>query len=144
MVDQGVHLKRSASIGTKNPTFTLSMITIVLKPLMSLFSGYDGWSFYTPQTVLVPADDGEEPVWLGREMDVAGGRLTAWMDTGNVVGFPESYVQHPDRHPMDWIAEWIAARGWGKGRIGIELEAYYFSPKAHPRLTHGSSPGFPM
>lgn len=99
-------------------------------------TGYDGWSFYTPQVVLVPITD-EEPVWIGRAMDAAGGLLTAWMNPENVVGFPEDYVQRPDRHPMDWIATWITQKGWGRGEIGIELEAYYYSPKAHARLTAG-------
>ena len=99
-------------------------------------TGYDGWSFYTPQMVLVPLAD-EEPVWIGRAMDAAGGVLTAWMKPENVVGFPEDHVQRPDRHPMDWIAGWIAKKGWGRGNIGIELEAYYYSAKAHARLTAG-------
>ncbi|PBB41233.1 ectoine hydrolase DoeA [Mesorhizobium sp. WSM3866] len=99
-------------------------------------TGYDGWSFYTPQMVLVPLAD-EEPVWVGRAMDAAGGLLTAWMMPENVVGFPEDHVQRPDRHPMDWIADWIERKGWGRGNIGIELEAYYYSPKAHARLTAG-------
>jgi ectoine hydrolase len=96
-------------------------------------TAYDGWSFYTPQMVLVPAAG--EPVWIGRAMDAAGGRLTAWMKTENIVGYPEDHVQQPDRHPMDWIGQWIVAKGWGSGRIGIELEAYYYSAKAHARLT---------
>ncbi|WP_421577268.1 M24 family metallopeptidase [Shinella sp. M31] len=99
-------------------------------------TGYDGWSFYTPQVVLVPITD-DEPVWIGRAMDAAGGLLTAWMPPENVVGFPEDHVQRVDRHPMDWIAAWIARKGWGSGNIGIELEAYYYSPKAHARLTAG-------
>jgi Xaa-Pro aminopeptidase len=96
-------------------------------------TAYDGWSFYTPQIVIVPPEG--EPVWIGRAMDAAGGKLTAWMKPENVVGFPEDHVQQPDRHPMDWIGRWIAERGWDKGSIGIELEAYYYSPKAHARLT---------
>ncbi|HEV2674012.1 MAG TPA: M24 family metallopeptidase [Aliidongia sp.] len=96
-------------------------------------TGYDGWSFYTPQVVIVPLDG--EPVWIGRAMDAVGGRLTAWMRPDNIVGFPEDHVQQADRHPMDWIGRWIADKGWGRGRIGIELEAYYYSPKAHARLT---------
>lgn len=96
-------------------------------------TGYDGWSFYTPQVVLVPLEEAE-PVWIGRAMDAAGGLLTAWMKPENIVGFPEDLVQRPDRHPMDWIASWITKHGWGKGNIGIELEAYYYSPKAHARL----------
>lgn len=99
-------------------------------------TGYDGWSFYTPQIVVIPLTD-EEPVWLGRAMDAAGGLLTAWMKPENIVGFPEDYVQRADRHPMDWIAEWLVKKGWGRGNIGIELEAYYYSPKAHARLTAG-------
>ena len=99
-------------------------------------TGYDGWSFYTPQVVLVPLAE-EEPVWIGRAMDAAGGRLTAWMKPENIVGFPEDHVQRADRHPMDWIAGWIRRKGWGRGAIGIELEAYYYSPKAHARLTAG-------
>ena len=99
-------------------------------------TGYDGWSFYTPQVVLVPLAD-EEPVWIGRAMDAAGGLLTAWMKPENVVGFPEDHVQRADRHPMDWIAGWITRKGWDRGNIGIELEAYYYSPKAHARLTAG-------
>src|SRR5215207_11116157 len=74
-------------------------------------TGYDGWSFYTPQVVVMSAED-EEPVWLGRAMDAAGGKLTAWMRPENVVGFPEDYVQRPDRHPMDWIAAWLDSKGW--------------------------------
>lgn len=99
-------------------------------------TGYDGWSFYTPQVVLVPITE-DEPVWIGRAMDAAGGLLTAWMKPENVVGFPEDHVQRADRHPMDWIAAWITRKGWGQGNIGIELEAYYYSPKAHARLTAG-------
>ena len=99
-------------------------------------TAYDGWSFYTPQMVVVPIED-QEPVWIGRAMDAAGGKLTAWMGQENVVGFPESYVQQLDRHPMDWIAAHVAERGWGARRIGIELEAYYYSPKAHARFTGG-------
>jgi Xaa-Pro dipeptidase len=99
-------------------------------------TGYDGWSFYTPQMALVPLAD-EEPVWIGRAMDAAGGVLTAWMKPENVIGFPEDHVQQPDRHPMDWIAGWIGKKGWGRGNIGIEMEAYYYSAKAHERLTAG-------
>ena len=95
-------------------------------------TAYDGWSFYTPQMVVVPLAG--EPVWIGRAMDAVGGRLTAWMAPDNVVGFPEDHVQRRDRHPMDFIGRAIVERGWGRGRVGVELEAYYYSPKAHARL----------
>ncbi len=98
-------------------------------------TAYDGWSFYTPQIVVVLLDD--DPYWIGRYMDSAGGKLTCWMDHDHVVGFPDTYVQQQDRHPMDWMAEFMRGKGWGKKRIGIELDTYYFSPKAHAHLTRG-------
>src|SRR4029077_9526693 len=61
------------------------------------------------------------------------------MKPENVVGFPESYVQQTDRHPMDWIAQLVVERGWGRRRIAVELEAYYYSPKAHAHLVAGLS-----
>jgi ectoine hydrolase len=98
-------------------------------------TAYDGWSFYTPQIVVVPLAD--QPYWIGRAMDVAGGKLTVWMEPDHVVGFPEDLVQQTDRHPMDWMASWIEGKGWSRARIGIELESYYYSPKAHARLVAG-------
>jgi Xaa-Pro aminopeptidase len=98
-------------------------------------TAYDGWSFYTPQVVVVSLED--HPYWIGRAMDAAGGKLTVWMGPDHVVGFPENLVQQTDRHPMDWIASWIAGKGWNKSRIGVELESYYYSPKAHARLIAG-------
>jgi Xaa-Pro dipeptidase len=99
-------------------------------------TAYDGWSFYTPQVVIVTLEE-DQPYWIGRAMDALGGKLTAWMDKDHVLGWPEDHVQTPDRHPMDWVANWIKTKGWGSRRIGIELEAYYYSPKAHARLTKG-------
>jgi Xaa-Pro dipeptidase len=98
-------------------------------------TAYDGWSFYTPQAVFVPLDG--EPYWVGRAMDSAGGKLSTWMRREQAIGYPESYVQQLDRHPMDWIAAWMIDMGWAKARIGIELESYYYSPKAHGRLVAG-------
>src|SRR5262245_9788673 len=97
-------------------------------------TAYDGWSFYTPQIVIVPMSN--DPYWVGRAMDSAGGRLTVWMKPDHVIGFPEDHVQQTDRHPMDWMASWIASKGWQNARIGIETESYYYSPKAHARLVN--------
>jgi Xaa-Pro dipeptidase len=98
-------------------------------------TAYDGWSFYTPQIVVLAMDG--EPYWVGRAMDAAGGKLTAWMAPDHLIGFPEDYVQRTDCHPMDWIASWMVAQGWGRASIGVELESYYYSPKAHARLVAG-------
>ena len=41
---------------------------------MAWLTGYDGWSFYVHQCVIV-ADEGE-PIWYGRKMDAQGALRT--------------------------------------------------------------------
>jgi ectoine hydrolase len=103
---------------------------------MNYLTGYDGWSFYVPQLVVVPPD-GEDPLWIGRPMDAAGGKLTAWMAPERILGYPEPLVQARGAHPMDWVASYIAERGWDGKRIGVETDSYYFSPKALDHLKAG-------
>jgi Xaa-Pro dipeptidase len=80
---------------------------------MNYLTGYDGWSFYVPQVVIISLDS-EEPVWVGREMDAAGARLTSFLQRDNIIGYPEYYVQIADRHPMEFVADVMIQHGWGK------------------------------
>jgi ectoine hydrolase len=95
---------------------------------MAWLTGYDGWSFYVHQGVLVRQD--EDPVWFGRGQDANGALRTVWMPPERIIGYPDHYVQNPERHPMDHLAGIVTDRGWGKGRIGVELDNYYFSAAA--------------
>ncbi len=95
-------------------------------------TGYDGWSFYVHQGVLLPMEG--EPIWWGRYMDALGGRRTCWMDVENIVGYADNYVQSTVRHPMQELAGRIRALGLDNLRIGVEMENYYYSAKAHAVL----------
>ncbi|KWA20411.1 ectoine hydrolase DoeA [Burkholderia territorii] len=109
-------------------------LLIVTDPTnMAWLTGYDGWSFYVHQCVLLPMDG--EPVWYGRGQDANGAKRTAFMAHDNIVGYPDHYVQSTARHPMDYLStEVIAARGWSTLRIGVELDNYYFSAAAYASL----------
>ena len=96
---------------------------------MAWLTGYDGWSFYVHQGVIVLKD--EPPLWWGRAQDVNGARRTAYMDGDRALGYADDYVQADDRHPMEALAALIEARGYARKRIGVELENYYFSAKAY-------------
>lgn len=112
-------------------------LLIVTDPAnMNYLTGYDGWSFYVPQVVAIGLDV-EDPLWIGRAMDAAGALLTVYMPGDRVAGYPESYVQTHDRHPMDYIAGYLRDAGWGGKRIGLETDSYYFSPKASEHLRAG-------
>jgi ectoine hydrolase len=109
-------------------------LLIVTDPTnMAWLTGYDGWSFYVHQCVLL-AQDGE-PVWYGRRQDANGAKRTVFMSHDQIVGYPDHYVQSTERHPMDYLArEVIEARGWRNFRIGVELDNYYFSAAAYASL----------
>jgi ectoine hydrolase len=99
---------------------------------MHWLTGYDGWSFYVHQCVLVPPDG--EPVWYGRGQDANGAKRTAYLSDDSIIGYPDHYVQSTERHPMDYLSGIIADRGWDKGTIAVEMDNYYFSAAAFASL----------
>ena len=99
---------------------------------MAWLTGYDGWSFYVHQGVILRMEGG--PVWWGRYMDSIGALRTCWMDPENILGYPDNYVQSTLRHPMQDLAGQIKALGLEEARIGVEMENYYYSAKAHAVL----------
>ena len=100
---------------------------------MAWLTGYDGWSFYTHQCVVITAT--HEPVWWGRGIDSLGALRTVVMAKENVVGYEDSYVQNPARHPMETLATLVQERGWPADAIGVEMDNYYYSAAAHASLT---------
>ncbi|MGD2270352.1 MAG: M24 family metallopeptidase [Desulfobacterales bacterium] len=95
---------------------------------MNYLTGYDGWSFYVPQAVVV-AIDVEMPLWIGRGMDAAGARHTTFLNMDCIIGYPDDYVQNPFKHPMNFVADEIKRHGWETRTIGLEMDAYYFSAR---------------
>lgn len=48
-------------------------------------TGYDGWSFYVHQCVVVPPEG--EPIFFGRAMDAVGVRFTAYLAAAGIIGY---------------------------------------------------------
>lgn len=100
---------------------------------MAWITGYDGWSFYVHQGVLVFHD--ADPVWWGRHMDGFGARRTVWMDHDRIRPYGDEYVQSTLRHPMHDLAHKLIDLGYETARLGVEMENYYFSAKAYVELS---------
>ncbi len=100
---------------------------------MAWLTGYDGWSFYVHQGVLVGPEG--EPVFWGRKMDTMGALRTCYMSDDNMVPYSDDYVMSTEQHPMETLADLISERGWSQMRLGVEMENYYYSARAHEVLS---------
>ncbi len=99
---------------------------------MAWLTGYDGWSFYTPQAVVVSHDG--EPWWWGRRMDANGARRTVYMDESRILDYSDDHVMSIERHAFGQLGGLLVDLGLSSGRVGVELDNYYYSAAAHQNL----------
>jgi ectoine hydrolase len=98
-------------------------------------TGYNAWSFYTPQCLLVPAEG--ELHLFSRAQDAAGAGYTCNLPTEQIHGYPEDLVHRPDVHPFDWIATAARELVPAGERVGVEADAHFFSPRGYLALDNG-------
>ncbi len=100
-------------------------------------TGYNAWSFYTPQCLVVPAEG--ELRLFARAMDAAGAAFTCNLRRDQVHGYPENLVHRPDVHPFDWIAATAVETGVlpTGGLVGIEGDSHFFSARGYLALAAG-------
>lgn len=103
---------------------------------MNYLSGYDGWSFYVHQ-ILVLIIDEEQPIWIGRGQDVNGAKVTTWLYHDNIIPYSDDYVQSTTKHPMDFVANILQEIGQAKRTIAVEKDSYYFTAMCFERLKLG-------
>lgn len=106
---------------------------VVSDPANMLYlSGYDAWSFYTPQCLVVPVEG--EPHLFARAMDAAGAGHTSHLTPERIHGYPEELVHRPDVHPFDHIAAAARELGLlpaGPEIVAVEGDAHFFSPRGY-------------
>ena len=124
---------RLSSVQSEMRRRGLDLLLCVDPANLYYLSGYDGWSFYVPQALLVALDQ-DQPYWIGRGMDANAARVTTFLDDAHILPYPDHFVQAGDRHAMDYIGDWIRSRGWQRARIGVEMDAYYYTAAAHAAL----------
>lgn len=112
-------------------------VLIVTDPAnMNYLTGFDGWSFYVHQGLIVMLDQ-EEPVWFGRGQDGNAARLTTWLSEENIRAYTDDYVQSLIKHPMDFVSDIIKEKRQDKKAIATEMDTYYFTAKCQERLLLG-------
>lgn len=100
-------------------------------------TGYDAWSFYTPQLLFFPVDG--EISFIAREMDANGAHRTISMVSCDyILGYPETYIHQAEVHPGDWMAESLRDQGFGRPlRVGYEGDAAFFTVRTFRAIAAG-------
>jgi ectoine hydrolase len=136
LFDHAEYLERIGRAKTEMARRGIDLLLVASPANQFWLTGYDGWSFYTPQMVVIELAT-EEPVWIGRKMDAVGAKFTAFLKPENVVPYPDDYVASSERHPMQFVAEDMRRRGWDKGTVGVETDDYYYTAKWDALLKQG-------
>jgi len=109
-------------------------LLLVIDPAnMNYLTGYDGWSFYVHQGVVVSLEE-EQPFWFGREQDSNGARITSFLPDECIFGYPDHYVQSRYTHTMRWVADLLREKNLDKKPFGVEMDGYWFNAKMYVTL----------
>lgn len=103
---------------------------------MNYLTGYDGWSFYVHQLVILIIDE-DQPFWIGRGQDANAAKVTTWLNHNKIIAYTDDYVQSTVKHPMDFVSGILKEIGQTNRVIGVEMDAYYFTAQCYESLKKG-------
>ena len=103
---------------------------------MNYLTGYDAWSFYYAQCVLVHINE-DEPICFLRDQDSRGAYIKTYLQDKNIIKYPEKYIHTPPSHPYEYLVEIIKQKKWDNIRIGVEMDSHYFTATCFEKLLTG-------
>ncbi len=103
---------------------------------MNYLTGYDAWSFYYAQCVLVHVDL-DEPFLFVRDQDAGGAFLQSCWSQENIIVYAEKYIHTWPNHPYDYLIEIIKNKKWNNQSIGLEMDSHYFTAYCYQKLIDG-------
>ena len=130
------YLSRVKKVKSKMLDNNIDVLLVASPANQFYITGYDGWSFYTPQMVLISLSE-KEPYWIGRKMDAVGAKFTAFLDKKNIVSYPDKYVASQNIHPINFLVNFIKSKKLDKKNIGVEMDDYYYTAQWHEILVKG-------
>ena len=103
---------------------------------MYYLTGYDAWSFYYAQCVLVHIDL-DEPLCFVRAQDAGGAYIKTYLKKENIIVYNENYIHKWPKHPYDYLVDIIKEKKWDKLSIGLEMDAHYFTAFCYEKIKNG-------
>ena len=103
---------------------------------MNCLTGYDAWSFYYAQCVLVHINE-DEPICFLRAQDVGGAYIKTYLQHKNIIKYHEKYIHTWPLHPYQYLVEIIKQKRWEKLNIGLEMDSHYFTALCYETIKTG-------
>jgi len=103
---------------------------------MNYLTGYDAWSFYYAQCVIVHVN-ADEPICFVRAQDAGGAYIKTYLKNENIIVYEEKYIHTWPLHPYDRLVELIKEKKWDKLNIGLEMDSHYFTAYCYEKIKQG-------
>ena len=103
---------------------------------MNYLTGYDAWSFYYAQCVIVHTNS-EEPMCFVRAQDAGGAYIKTYLKDENIIVYDEKYIHTWPSHPYDHLVKIIKQKKWDKLSIGLEMDSHYFTAYCYEKIKLG-------
>ena len=103
---------------------------------MNYLTGYDAWSFYYAQCVIVHINC-EEPICFVRDQDAGGAYIKTYLKDENIIKYNEKYIHTWPLHPYDALVDLIKKKKWDKLSIGLEMDSHYFTAYCYEKIKNG-------
>ncbi|MBD1172781.1 M24 family metallopeptidase [Pelagibacterales bacterium SAG-MED05] len=103
---------------------------------MNYLTGYDAWSFYYAQCVLVHVNE-DEPICFVRAQDGGGAYIKTYLKDKNIIEYDEKYIHTWPLHPYQYLVEIIKKRKWDNLNIGLEMDSHYFTAFCYETIKKG-------
>ena len=103
---------------------------------INYLTGYDAWSFYYAQCVIVHINL-DEPICFIRAQDAGGAFIKTYLKRENIIVYDEKYIHTWPSHPYDALVDLIKKNKWDKLKIGVEMDAHYFTAYCYEKLKQG-------
>ena len=103
---------------------------------INYLTGYDAWSFYYAQCVIVHIN-ADEPICFIRAQDAGGAFIKTYLKKENIIIYDEKYIHTWPLHPYDSLVHLIKKNKWDNLNIGVEMDAHYFTAYCYEKLKQG-------
>ena len=103
---------------------------------MNYLTGYDAWSFYYAQCVIVHVN-ADEPICFVRAQDAGGAYIKTYLKNENIIVYEEKYIHAWPLHPYDRLVELFKEKKWDRLNIGLEMDSHYFTAYCYEKIKQG-------